>query len=140
MSAVEPFRGQGDVSPLPFTPTPWAADGACRGWPTALWFPTGGDNGTQGKAICATCTVRQECGDYAVAFGIHFGTFGGLSSTERAARRREQVRANLPERSPSTGSRKAAYDDTYVAELLAVLATAHANLDARTQTQENAAA
>jgi WhiB family transcriptional regulator, redox-sensing transcriptional regulator len=35
------------------------------------------------KAICATCTVRRDCLDYAVQIREPHGIWGGLNETER---------------------------------------------------------
>ena len=36
------------------------------------------------KAICAVCTVREECLDYAVRNELIGGVFGGMTEKERA--------------------------------------------------------
>ena len=141
---AEPIREHGDSSPLPFTPTPWAAQGACRGKPMTLWFPPEGGSVAAGKAICAGCPVRTQCLDYAVAFGVHHGTFGGLSARERADVRRERragrkrraeadVRRGerMPTRTGNTQSQRARYGPADLDALEALLAGAHARLNAR---------
>lgn len=35
------------------------------------------------KAICATCSVQQECLDYALRIREQHGIWGGLSESER---------------------------------------------------------
>lgn len=64
----------------------WRADAACRGWPIEWWFPGKGIAATRGKAICATCEVREQCLQAALAEeveGFASGVRGGLNARER---------------------------------------------------------
>lgn len=62
----------------------WMTDAACCGKPTELFFPSRGERDwMDGKELCAGCSVRAECLDYAVDNGIMFGVWGGLSEGER---------------------------------------------------------
>lgn len=69
--------------------TAWMVDAACRGVAEDLWFPERGDTKSaqseirQAKAVCANCTVRYECLDYAIANHEVFGIWGGLTEKER---------------------------------------------------------
>lgn len=76
-------------------PHEWMAHGECNGADPALFFPERGDDVTvkQAKAVCATCPVRQECLEYAIAGAEKFGIWGGLSERERRRIRRTQYRA-----------------------------------------------
>ncbi|MEM9652492.1 MAG: WhiB family transcriptional regulator [Actinomycetota bacterium] len=79
------------TSPNVDTTTPWRELGACRGVDTTLFFPGQGESVAEAKAICASCIVRAECADYALATGQRFGIWGG--TTERDRRRlRAQLR------------------------------------------------
>ena len=73
---------------------PWMGYAACRGTGFALWFPEDeADKGTHAaRAVCAACTVRTECLDYAIGARIHHGLWGGLSGRERAALSRRRVK------------------------------------------------
>lgn len=66
----------------------WQKFAACRGRGTISWFPGLGDSTSNGRAICAQCTVRAECLDYALADPTLQGVWGGTSDRERAAMRR----------------------------------------------------
>lgn len=75
----------------------WRAYAACRGMNPDLFFPERGfGSAADAKAICAGCTVRTECLDYADGVGAgqqqRFGVFGGLTEEERRARRRRRAK------------------------------------------------
>ncbi len=38
---------------------------------------------TRAKAICATCAVKKECLEYAIAIREPHGSWGGLNEVER---------------------------------------------------------
>jgi WhiB family transcriptional regulator, redox-sensing transcriptional regulator len=40
------------------------------------------------KAVCASCPVRLECLEHAIACGERYGVWGGLTSDERLTWRR----------------------------------------------------
>ena len=61
----------------------WMARAACRGADPALFFPGLGATTTTARAICATCSVRQECLEYALADPMNSGVWAGLSERER---------------------------------------------------------
>ena len=65
----------------------WQKHAACRGLGPkgpVNFFPERGENQRPALAICATCPVHQECFNYAMEHGEHFGIW---SSTERQRRR-----------------------------------------------------
>lgn len=49
----------------------------------ALFFPHPGDNLELAKAICAMCSVRSQCLEFALSTGEHHGIWGGKSAKER---------------------------------------------------------
>lgn len=71
----------------------WRAKAACKGMDTNLFFPTKRLNENKGlgsnvavskaRLICAGCTVRKECLDFAFNNCITFGMFGGIPPRER---------------------------------------------------------
>ena len=69
----------------------WQLKAACRGPQAALFFPPSHferkddkeDRERQAKAICATCSVRQPCLEYAVRIREPHGIWGGLNEAER---------------------------------------------------------
>lgn len=77
----------------------WQDRAACRGADLGLFFGLDGERGPErdrreaaAKAICATCTVRLQCGNYAIRNGEKYGIWGGFSEDERAAERRRRIR------------------------------------------------
>jgi WhiB family redox-sensing transcriptional regulator len=69
-------------------PPSWHARAACRGVDPEMFFPKQGANQhivTRCKAICATCPVRPECLDEALANFENWGIFGGMTRDERRA-------------------------------------------------------
>lgn len=75
--------------------TDWRDHANCIGLDADLFFPERGKNTNEAKRVCAACTVRNECAEYALNFPETFGIWGGLSPVERkrirGARRRRQV-------------------------------------------------
>ncbi len=60
--------------------------GACVGADPEIFFPTRGRGKAQpAKAICATCEVIEECGEYGMTQA--FGIWGGLTAEERGKSR-----------------------------------------------------
>lgn len=62
----------------------WQRDAACLGFDPDLFFDGPQD---EALAVCASCSVRDECYRFAVANGFMFGTFGGATAKQRAAAR-----------------------------------------------------
>jgi WhiB family redox-sensing transcriptional regulator len=69
----------------------WQLKAACRGPHSVVFFPPShferkdekADREARAKEICATCSVRQPCLDYALAIREPHGIWGGLSELER---------------------------------------------------------
>ncbi len=63
----------------------WRARGACSGLDTSVFFPVSDndDDAEEAKSICAICTVRQQCLDYALDKREHEGVWGGATERER---------------------------------------------------------
>lgn len=77
----------------------WQLFAACRGEDPNLFFHPEGERGSvreqrehAAKLICASCPVRRECAEHALAVREPYGVWGGMSEEERsraiAARRR----------------------------------------------------
>ncbi len=67
----------------------WIDRAACRGMPTAVFFPEGrGASDAEALAVCQGCPVREACADYAVTQGLTVGIWGGMTAEDRAAVRR----------------------------------------------------
>jgi WhiB family transcriptional regulator, redox-sensing transcriptional regulator len=65
------------------TETSWMADGNCRSYPPATFFPSDGVGVDRARRICATCTVTTSCLEYALEQRIDHGVWGGASERER---------------------------------------------------------
>ena len=51
----------------PRTDTSWRQAAACRGLATDIFFPLTDEEAGEANAICATCPVREECLEFALA-------------------------------------------------------------------------
>ncbi len=63
----------------------WQAQANCLGVDPDLFFPERGASTSEAKAVCAGCSVREDCLEYALANGEKHGVWGG--ETERGRRR-----------------------------------------------------
>ncbi len=69
----------------------WQAKAACRGPHSSVFFPPSHferkddkeAREARAKAICARCSVRRECLDYALRIREPHGIWGGLNEIER---------------------------------------------------------
>lgn len=62
---------------------PWATYAACKGEHGMIFFPQNKREEAAAVAICASCPVREECLDHAIATNERFGVWGGLTEKER---------------------------------------------------------
>ncbi len=69
--------------PDPDSATAWMADGLCRMYPPATFFPSDGVGVDKARKICAGCPVRAECLEHALDHRIEHGVWGGCSERER---------------------------------------------------------
>ena len=77
----------------------WREHAACLAYPAVVFF--GVDDAEapaerrareeQAKRICFTCSVRQECLEYALATKEPYGIWGGLTEIERRAHAHRRV-------------------------------------------------
>lgn len=77
-----------DLTPFPpGIDLDWKRQAACRRADTPTWvfFPGRGDGHAlaAARAVCARCPVHQECLDFALTVGEHYGIWGGTSERER---------------------------------------------------------
>jgi len=63
--------------------TEWMADGECRNHAPETFFPSDGVGVDRARKICATCSVKDHCLEYALAEEIEHGVWGGCSERER---------------------------------------------------------
>jgi WhiB family transcriptional regulator, redox-sensing transcriptional regulator len=68
----------------------WQDHANCLGLDADLFFPERGESCAEAKAVCAGCSVRRECLEYALANNEQFGIWGGTSYRERRAIRRRR--------------------------------------------------
>jgi WhiB family redox-sensing transcriptional regulator len=61
----------------------WWDRAACAGVGPDAFFEPDPQAEQAAKAICAICTVSEECRDWAIAHRVSFGVFGGLTALER---------------------------------------------------------
>jgi WhiB family transcriptional regulator, redox-sensing transcriptional regulator len=71
------------TTPTDDTATSWMADGNCRNYPPAVFFPSDGVGVDRARRICATCAVTADCLEYALEQHIDHGVWGGCSERER---------------------------------------------------------
>jgi WhiB family redox-sensing transcriptional regulator len=61
----------------------WQDDALCAQTDPDAFFPTKGGSVQEALSICAACTVRQQCLDYAQENRYYDGIYGGLSPLAR---------------------------------------------------------
>ena len=61
----------------------WRDKGACRGIDPNLFYPADDEAADEAKAICAVCSVRQACLEYALSAREKEGVWGGATERER---------------------------------------------------------
>ena len=61
----------------------WRDSALCAQTDPEEFFPDKGGTTREAKRVCAACTVRTECLEYALDHGERFGIWGGLSERER---------------------------------------------------------
>lgn len=79
----------------------WREMAACRGMDPSIFFPaTGGNVHGPALAVCARCTVRANCLNYAMDHREDDGVWGGTEGAERVRerRRRDRNKPTLTER------------------------------------------
>jgi WhiB family redox-sensing transcriptional regulator len=72
---------------LPLPSPHWRDRAACIGADPDLFFPQRGESAEPAREICARCSVREACLDYALRNAITHGIWGGVSERERRALR-----------------------------------------------------
>jgi WhiB family transcriptional regulator, redox-sensing transcriptional regulator len=61
----------------------WLDRGACRGLDPQIFYPDENDDAFEAKAICAECSVKVTCLEYALTFREKDGVWGGATERER---------------------------------------------------------
>ncbi len=61
----------------------WRKKAACQGLDPSIFYPVSEEDAEEAKAICATCSVRTACLEYALANRERDGVWGGATEKER---------------------------------------------------------
>lgn len=61
----------------------WRQRAACRGVDPDIFFPVSDEEAEGAKAVCAGCSVREACLEYALVNREHDGVWGGATERER---------------------------------------------------------
>jgi WhiB family redox-sensing transcriptional regulator len=69
----------------------WQERALCAQTDPEAFFPEKGGSTREAKRVCASCDVRAECLEYALANDERFGIWGGLSERERRKLKRRAV-------------------------------------------------
>ena len=67
----------------------WQDRALCAQTDPEAFFPEKGGSTREAKRVCASCDVRSECLEYALAHDERFGIWGGLSERERRKLKRQ---------------------------------------------------
>ena len=63
--------------------TEWMSQGKCNDTPPSTFFPSDGVGVDVARRICADCSVKAACLEYALYNRIDHGVWGGTSERER---------------------------------------------------------
>ena len=69
----------------------WMFHARCRGVDPAEFFPSDGTGVEVAQHVCAECSVRAECLEYALRIREAHGVWGGLNELERRVLLRERL-------------------------------------------------
>ncbi|MFP5317015.1 MAG: WhiB family transcriptional regulator [Acidimicrobiia bacterium] len=61
----------------------WRQRGACRGLDPEIFYPLVEDEAEEARAVCAQCSVRDACLEFALTNREAEGIWGGATSRER---------------------------------------------------------
>jgi WhiB family transcriptional regulator, redox-sensing transcriptional regulator len=61
----------------------WRQNSACRGVDPGIFYPAAEEEADVAKAICAQCSVRQLCLEYALTHRERDGVWGAATEKER---------------------------------------------------------
>lgn len=61
----------------------WQDQALCAQTDPEAFFPEKGGSTREAKRVCASCDVRSDCLEYALANDERFGIWGGMSERER---------------------------------------------------------
>lgn len=81
--SVERPAALGNAPHDPDSATAWMAEGNCRLYPPATFFPSDGVGVDRARKICRDCPVISTCLEFALEERIDHGVWGGCSERER---------------------------------------------------------
>ncbi len=70
----------------------WRELGACRGLEPGIFYPDDGDEALEAKSVCAECSVRVACLEFALQSREKSGVWGGATERERRRMIRQRRR------------------------------------------------
>jgi WhiB family redox-sensing transcriptional regulator len=76
-------------------PLEWQTHARCAEVEPEIFFPERGGSSKAARMVCAQCSVRLECLEYALNNKEQFGIWGGTSERERRRLRKERARRRL---------------------------------------------
>jgi WhiB family redox-sensing transcriptional regulator len=87
------------TAPVLLTDTTWRERASCLAHPAILFFGLDDSESPaerrareeRAKRVCAECSVRRECLDYALTTREPYGIWGGLTELERKSRLRTRA-------------------------------------------------
>lgn len=85
----------------------WVKQGVCRDEADAMFPGMIPGEVEYAKAVCRTCPVIVECGQWALATREPSGVLGGMSEKERSNLLRQAARRNLTPEAIAAGTRRA---------------------------------
>ncbi|MEO5900243.1 MAG: WhiB family transcriptional regulator [Ilumatobacteraceae bacterium] len=71
----------------------WRELGACKGLEPSIFYPDDDDEALDAKAVCAGCSVRIACLEFALQVREKQGVWGGATERERRRMIRQRRRS-----------------------------------------------
>jgi WhiB family redox-sensing transcriptional regulator len=71
----------------------WRQRAACRGVEPDIFYPLTDEDAVAAKSVCAQCSVRQACLEYALTHREKEGVWGGATERERRRILRQRRRS-----------------------------------------------
>jgi WhiB family redox-sensing transcriptional regulator len=68
---------------IPLMNLSWRQHAACRGVDPEIFYPVSEEEADVAKSICAQCSARPTCLEYALAHRERDGVWGGATEKER---------------------------------------------------------
>jgi WhiB family redox-sensing transcriptional regulator len=84
--------------------TEWMSQGKCKDMNPAFFFPSDGVGVRLAQNVCADCPVKAPCLEYALAYRVDDGVWGGASERQRKRILRRRRATTSPGGAPDTGN------------------------------------